>query len=144
MTKIVPFEIEHFDRMDLKPGIWAKRSDRAMIEAYGKAGWSVSLLDDELIIACGGVACAAWKGFGEFWLIPSIYVPHYPKAVYSAARCFIQSAIDNMDLYRVQATIGEDDAVSVRWIERLGFEREGLMKKFGPGRENKYLYARVS
>jgi RimJ/RimL family protein N-acetyltransferase len=77
------------------------------------------------------------------WLVPSIYVDAYPKSVYVQTRKFIQDAIENMELYRVQATIKEHDQTSIRWIEKLGFVREGLMMKFGPNQENQFMYARV-
>lgn len=142
---LTDFDIQDFDWIDLKPDSWAKRHDRAMIEAYSKSGPSCTLWADETtVIACGGVACAAWKGFGEFWLVPSIHVPRYPKLVFKAARSFINDAINNMDLHRVQATIKANDPTAINWIERLGFEREGLMRKFGPNQEDQYLYARVN
>ena len=141
---LTDFDIQDFDWIDLKPDSWAKRHDRDMIDAYSKSGPSCTLWADETtVIACGGVACAAWKGFGEFWLIPSIYVPQYPKTVFKAARTFIIDAIEKMDLHRVQATIRATDLTAIGWIEHLGFEREGLMRKFGPNQEDQYLYARV-
>lgn len=143
MIILEPFRIEHFDRMHIKPQTWASKRDRQMIEAYGASGPSLSLMDDDLVICCGGICCAAWKGFGEVWLVPSIYVDAYPKSVYAHTRKFIADAIDNLDLYRVQATIKEHDKTSIRWIEKLGFVREGLMMKFGPNQENQFMYARV-
>lgn len=144
MTYLQEFDISDLDLMDMKPGCWAEKFDRAMIEAYGNAGPAVTLwTDDGAIIACAGVVCAHWRGFGEYWLVPSVHVQKYMKTVYKTAKAFIDDTIDKLGLYRVQATIKEDDQVSIRWIEHLGFEREGLMRKFGPNKENQFLYARV-
>lgn len=143
MVYLTEFDIEHFDRMELKPDGWVKRDTRPMIEAYSRTGPTLTLMDNDRIICCGGVACGAWRGFGEFWLVPSIHVRAYMKSVFKNSRDFINDVIDKLDLYRVQATIREADTVAVGWIEHLGFERECLMRKFGPDGENHYLYARV-
>lgn len=143
-TYLAEFDIQDFDWLELTPDSWAKRSDRAMIERYAQAGPAITLWAEEgFPITCAGVACGAWKGFGECWLVPSIHVKRYAKSVYKTAVEFIADTTEKLGLYRVQAVIMADNPVHVRWIERLGFEREGLMRKFGPNKEDKYLYARV-
>lgn len=143
-TYLAEFDISDLDMMDMKPGCWAEKFDRSTIETYGNAGPAVTLwADDGTVIACAGVVCTNWKGFGEYWLVPSVHVQKYMKTLYQSAKAFIDDTVDKLGLYRVQATIKEDDHVSIRWIEHLGFEREGLMRKFGPNQENQYLYARV-
>jgi len=44
---------------------------------------------------------------------------------------------------RIQAVVRTDWLVAIRFIERLGFKREGLMKKFGPDGNDFYLYGRI-
>lgn len=44
---------------------------------------------------------------------------------------------------RTQVTIRKGFPFLLKWIEMLGFEREGLMRKFGPEGDDYYLYARV-
>jgi len=134
------FDITDFDNMEIKEGCWARREDRPMIEAYASCGPAATLWHDDLIVMCGGIACGAWKGLGEIWLIPSKFVNKWPLGVFKTAKAYIDDVIDKLDLYRVQATIAEPE---VKWIEQLGFTREGLMRKFGPNKEDKYLYARV-
>jgi len=80
----------------------------------------------------------AWAG--DLWLIPSIYVNKYPLTIFKVASSYISNAIDTLKLHRVQAIIMQPE---VKWIEKLGFEREGLLRKFGPNKEDKYIYARV-
>lgn len=144
-TYLTEFDIQDFDWITLAPDSWAKRSDRAMVEGYSKLGPAITLwTEDGTVIACAGVACGAWKGFGEYWLVPSVHVKHFPKAVFKTAVEFIEDTIDKLGLYRVQAVIMANNPAHVRWIEALGFEREGLMKKFGPMKEDKFLYARVN
>lgn len=139
--QVVPFQIEHFDRMDITPEI--NREQRPLFEAYTRVGPAITLLDGEMPIGISGILCGAWKGFGEIWMIPSIHVPKYPKASYATAVQFVNYNIEKLDLYRLQTTIRENDLKAIRWIERLGFQREGLMRCFGPDKGNHFIYARV-
>lgn len=143
MIHLEEFNIKDFDRMELKPGTWARREDRRMYEGYGKIGPAFTLFHDDLVIACGGICCAAWPGFGEAWLIPSAYIGKYPKSIFRYSRDFVEAVINRLDLFRVQTTVRELDNVSVRWIEHLGFTREGLLRKFTVNQENSFIYARI-
>jgi hypothetical protein len=142
MITVAPFTIEHFDRMDINNGAYPRREDRYLFEAYATHGPAVTVFDEDLIIASGGIA-VAWSGLGEAWLLPSVYVRKYPKAVFSISAGFIANVIKKYSLRRVQATIRAEDVVSIRWINALKFKREGLLSKFGPGGEDHYMYARI-
>lgn len=70
-----------------------------------------------------------------------------------AKKCPIQFArhvsrrLDHYDeqlgLRRIQCTVRTGFPFLVKFIELFGFEREGLMRKFGPEGDDYYLYARV-
>lgn len=51
--------------------------------------------------------------------------------------------IKKYNLHRLQANVYHEHTQSIRWLEWLGFEREGLMRKFGFLKDDFYLYARV-
>lgn len=142
--QIIPFEIEHFDMMTLDEKGFVSKENRAMFEAYPKIGPAITLLNDSLeIVACAGVIMG-FEGVGEFWMIPGKLVPKYPKSVWKEAKAFIDDSVERFKLCRIQATIREVDLKAIRWIERLGFEREGLMRRYGLDRLNYFMYARVS
>ena len=141
--QIIPFEIEHFDAMDLGPDSLVSRDRRPLFEAYPKVGPAVTLLNDTMEpIACAGVL-VMWEGLGEFWMIPSRYVPKYPKTVWKEAKDFVNGSIAKFNLHRVQATVREADETATRWIERLGFQKEGVLRCFGANGENHVMYSRV-
>jgi hypothetical protein len=137
---LAEFDIADFDNMIIKDGCWARREDRPMIEIYASLGPAATLWHDGKIIMCGGIACGAWKGLGDIWLIPSGFVNQCPLGVFKTAKRYIDDVIETLDLHRVQATIAESE---VKWIEKLGFVREGVMRKFSRNKEDRYLYARV-
>lgn len=45
--------------------------------------------------------------------------------------------------HRIEAYADAEHGESARWLELLGFKREGLMQQFSPDRRDHYLYARV-
>ena len=47
------------------------------------------------------------------------------------------------DLWRIQASVHTTDEQSIKFAEWMGFENEGLMKKFGPDGADYYRFARV-
>ena len=54
----------------------------------------------------------------------------------------LNAGTDLYKLQRVQATVLKENKKAIKWIEFLGFEREGLMRKYVGG--DHYLYARVT
>lgn len=136
-----PFKIEDFDRMKMKADCWAMSVDRRLIEAYLSAGPSWALFDeDDEVIVCGGFIFGGWPGIADVWIIPGRDIGKHPMRVVKEVKNILNNMIKTFELYRVQATIMESE---VKWIELFGFMREGLLRKFGPNKEDKYIYARV-
>lgn len=44
---------------------------------------------------------------------------------------------------RIQVDVRVDYMEGQKWVESLGFNREGVMKRFGPNGADHYLYAKV-
>lgn len=141
---LIQFEIEHFDLMELDKDGFVSRGNREMFEIYQKIGPAITLLNDRYeVVGCGGVIIV-WEGIGQFWMIPGVLVPKYAKTVWKEVKLFIKDSTERFALHRIQATVREADPRAIRWIERLGFEREGLLRCYGQDRENHFMYARVN
>ena len=55
----------------------------------------------------------------------------------------IKTITEEDELHRLQATVRDDFDVAKRFIEFLGFKREGLLKNFGPDRCDHIMYSRT-
>jgi RimJ/RimL family protein N-acetyltransferase len=55
----------------------------------------------------------------------------------------VEDALELEDLHRLQMYVDSTIPRDIRWAERLGFEREGLLKKFDIDRDY-YIYGRTS
>ena len=55
----------------------------------------------------------------------------------------MESAIIDHNLKRVSATINPDFPKAIKFAEKLGFKKEGVMRNFGPLGEDYLIYVKV-
>ena len=91
-------------------------------------------LADGEIIACGGIL-PLWKGVGEAWVVSSELVSLYPITFAKVIWRKMKAIIEELELERVQTTVDAEHKVSQRWLERMNFKNEGVMRKFLGGRD---------
>jgi hypothetical protein len=84
-----------------------------------------------------------WKGLAEFWSMFDDRIRRYPKGMTSVAKQFLYIAEVSEGLHRLQITVKSDDARAYRWAKALGFQEEGLMRKFLPDGSDSYMMART-
>lgn len=107
----------------------------AYLAALKGLGPSVTAMTDR-VIACAGIAV---EGFGSATLWAFISAEAGPHMV-RLDRC-ARRLLGMVNLRRVQATT--TFVQGQRWLELLGFEYEGTMRKYGPAGEDHLLYART-
>ncbi|GAH46646.1 unnamed protein product [marine sediment metagenome] len=126
----------HFDALTFmnfpKPELVAKK--------FAK-GIAYTIEVPEGLVASGGVL-PLWKGVGEAWVVTSELVETYPILFAKTVWKKLYEIINANGIERVQTTIHKDHVISQRWAERMGFENEGLMKKYLGG-EDYYRYALI-
>ena len=143
---ILPFKIEHLDKLDIRlPGLVGMDIDQAykQIPIYNEAGPVFSAFtDDWLLIVIAGVGII-WEGVGVAWSLPSIYVDDYKVGFLKAIKSCLDKIIESNNLHRVQCYVHKDYVISQKYVEHLGFEREGLLRKYGSDKADYYIYARL-
>jgi len=66
---------------------------------------------------------------GGYWVEP----PHWGKGVASASLMLVRDfLLDECNVQRVQAVVEPDNIASIRVLEKCGYEREGLLRKYYP------------
>jgi len=101
-----------------------------------------TLLDDDKVLAVGG-AHVMWFGAGEAWVLVSPDCLNQRASFARYAKRLFDSILQDTDLRRVQASIHVDDDRAYRFAEWLGFENEGVMRKYGVDGGDYYRMARV-
>jgi hypothetical protein len=144
--RIVPFESWHLGLIELR------EHDRRAVafgddlvargNAYLRSGPSFTGIQKGRIVVIAGIV-RLWTGVGGGWSLTSPLVEKLPVAFHRAVRRNILELEEKLCLHRLQITVQASHVVSQRWVERLGFRFEGVLKKYGPDGEDYLLFARV-
>jgi hypothetical protein len=138
------FQPHHIDEIAL--GLQSKQErerDWYIAPGYGSSllakGEAFSLMDGHRPIGCGGVLWR-WDGCGILWAIHTKHIAAHMLQWTRTAFRFI----DLLQARRLEAYIDEDFQEAQRWVDILGFQREGLMRSFTSDGRNQFLYSRVA
>lgn len=107
-------------------------------EFLERAGPAWTAFDDVGVIGCGGIMYEH-QTLGTAWTLLTPRSGSFMTPLHRYAR----RALTQCPLVRVQAHVDPGFAPAVRWIEMLGFVREGLLRKFTPQGRDMLLFARV-
>jgi RimJ/RimL family protein N-acetyltransferase len=97
--------------------------------------------DGKVIMVAGIVQ--AWPGCAEVWASVSRELADMPIAAGRATARFLPALVDGLGLWRLQATCSTQNVTSLRWLEWLGFECEGLMRRYCPDGSDAFLMAQI-
>jgi len=146
MVEVRTYTLEHFYQMQ-EMGLRAEDNKRVEDPNYWeimtKFSEAYSVFVDGEILFSGGVLMLR-KGFGEAWLLCSILAYRYPITVYRMAKGILEQIIEDGNLYRVRATPRTNWPTGYRFVERLGFQREGVLRKYGLHKEDCFMYGRIT
>ena len=84
-----------------------------------------------------------WHGVAEAWAHLSEESLKHPITLWRAVKGFLAEGIERYSLWRVQAVVDSGHEAGHRFIQRLGFQYEGVMRGYGPTRRDHALYALV-
>jgi len=137
---IVPFKPEHLRTLALQDS-QAWMGPKLKIE-YGeslvKAGQCFTALDGDKILACAGVM-DMWEGRVLAWALISGDCKKNFVRIFKAIKRFV----DSHPADRIEATVDVNFDEGHRLMKLLGFEYEGLARKYLPDGRDVSMYARV-
>lgn len=137
---IVPFKPEHFFRMKLQPAqlnAVGYVSDE-YVSALAKMGPCATALDGDRVIGSCGIAQTITGGI--LWAFVSEDAGRYMVKLDRCARRFLSA----IPAARIEATVEKGFLPGCRWLDLLGFEFEGVMRKYGPDGKDHLRYARIT
>lgn len=142
----VEFHVEHLrlfqPRAQDAEGIFSIPGFFERAEMYQTASKEAgTFLHAGRILFCAG-HIELWPGVAQVWMFPSVYVPEQPMDFCKTLKYYIDQIIHDHDYHRVETTSPEDD-FHTRWMEWLGFEKEGVMRQYSNTRTDYGMYARV-
>lgn len=101
-----------------------------------------TLFDGKNIIACGGVLIDNNKQ-GIAWIFTSDDICKHSLRFFKKVKSMLESAFSEYGAIRVQTLVLSSNKTSCNFVERLGFVREGLMRKCLHNAKDRYIYARL-
>jgi RimJ/RimL family protein N-acetyltransferase len=137
---IEPFQSRHLEILVLQPSQAAVSVffDDEYGPALKAAGPCFTAMDGDEVLACAGVV-KQWDNRAIAWGLISEYAGKQFVRIHKAVKRFL----DTTDFNRVEAFVDADFEAGHRWIQMLGFEREGYMRAFSPLGKDCILYARI-
>ncbi len=133
--RLVPFRKEHLPD-----------ADPAWLDVAVSCGPSLTGVRGDEILFCMGLTVVK-QGVAEAWIV----VPDRDKVkdlasarfIVKSASYWIRFSMKDLGLRRVAAWVRCDIPSHVKWVEMLGFMREGIMHRFDRDGGDCYLYAMI-
>jgi len=134
-SHIVPYRPGHYREITrkLSPFVGIASADAAVL--YSKSGAAYTGLVGGEIAGCAGVL-VPWPGVGEAWAILTDVGRAHPLFVHRVVKRTLYEIVAHEKLRRVQADVVAAFDAGRRWVERLGFEFESFMQRYGPNGED--------
>lgn len=104
-----------------------------------------TLLDEEgNALLCFSILPEGTSGIATFFAYVSDDARGHGHYMLKTGRRIVERSFKHLNLHRIQAIVRADKVEYQRWIELLGFEKEGLMRKAAANKSDVWLYSRVS
>ena len=140
MLKIKKFEKEDLNMIETNFH-FPESSKAAMMKETCLSAYTALL--ESKVFMIGGVY-GLWQNVGEAWFMMSSHAYKMPFAAAKYSSLLLDHVQEDNKLQRIQASVHADDSQAIRYVEWLGFENEGLMKRYGPDGSDYYRFARVT
>ena len=90
------------------------------------------------VLGCGG-AIEQWNGRAIVWALLACDSGKHFTAIHRAVASFL----NGLPYHRIETTVDSNFAQGKRWADLLGFEFEGVARKYTPDGKDSFLYAIV-
>lgn len=135
MIRIVDYLPEHLEKIELRACHDGERPKSI-------PGQAVTFLSfDEPIAIIGGHMIA--PGMMQAWALLSDKIIARKKSFHKQVKLFIEWALEHFSLRRIQISVRTSFPAGYKWAKALGFNCEGVMKRYGPAGQDCWLFARV-
>lgn len=107
---------------------------------YGRL-YALEDIDGNLCGVMGGYLI--WGGVAS---VGALFTPHLTKyrvASIRAVKGVIEMVGADLSLHRMEMAVDADYRTGHRWAKALGFEPEGILKKYGPNKADHVMYGRT-
>ena len=139
LSRVIDFEPEHLVGLDDAEGVLG--GDALVIGRKHKSlGPCATLLVGDSVAACGGFHRVR-PGIVDVWA--SISKSYVGPSVFRTLRNMISYWMETYSFIRLQSCVKAEWIEGKRTMQFLGFQEEGVLRKFGPNGEDVRIFARI-
>jgi hypothetical protein len=130
------------DLVNFKPlDVYDEDAKGLTLMSYKSGAPVYTLIDETGVLGMVG-ADVMWEGVANIWTLLSDKILVRPMRFHRLCKHLMNIFFSEMRLVRAEAHVRVGHESGVRWIERLGFVREGVMRNYLGQGKHAYLYAR--
>jgi len=130
-----PFEPWHYvmlaETIEAARGRMLDGDKARMARSFDTEGLARSGFCDNALIVTAGVF-TPWTGYGITWALVVPNAQRHARFIHTVVKQGLSEFIFRLKLRRLEANVDESQAQAIKWVEKLGFEEESTMPKFGP------------
>ncbi len=119
---IVPFEFKHL--ADIDPPVMDAEQLERFTREYVIPGTAFSGVEAGRVLGCAGIVIRGSAGVA--WAVLSDSLRKRPMVLHRAVKRGMRKIIEENGLKRLEASCIEGFESAARWLERLGFESNGV------------------
>jgi hypothetical protein len=144
---IIKFQPRHLYRLQLKdPEATRLREDPNMLLAIEAsyeptATWTGMYRGTPVL--CFGLRILG-PGVAEAWMLPGKDIGNHAISLGRGGRKIFQHYLESGAFRRIQIAVEEDNAIAFRFARWLGFEVEGIMRRFAVNGGNYIMMSRIA
>lgn len=131
--RIVSFEVRHLMNLHMRHldavTYNALNPDESALKVYEFNGNNRTMLVNDNPVGMGGIV-PMWDHVAFGWIIATDEINKYKKTFFSTIVRHFVWLIKEFDLHRIEANVLPDNVRSIEMLKRMGFENEGLMRKY--------------
>jgi len=98
---------------------------------------------DDGRVAALWIGLRKWDGVIEIVGYTTEAAEENKAGFFKASMRGVNYIAEYLNAHKIECVVWGDYERSVRWLKRLGFEKEGYMKQHGPNKENATMMGRV-
>jgi len=145
IIKVVPFAAEHAvdiinRNRDMGKELPEKTVNEMLVAYLSPGSVALTLMCLHTPVMCGGIINLGWKR-GEAWVLISSLFYKFRLSAFRELKKGIPTMAEKNGFCRVQAVSVTEE--NEKWFQCLGFEREGVLKAYGPANQDVIMYSRI-
>lgn len=141
MIEVIPYHPAHVALLKANTPEGSIGDDAVAVAAdMAVPGLVFTGMKDGFVVGIAGIKPLT-PGRGHAWALLSDEVKQHPHFLHRVVKRMLPKLIQAGNFHRVELMVLDGFKPGCAWAARLGFEFEGIMRKFDPNKNDFHLYA---